>query len=181
MAVHNFDKKIENLHELGLDLSLTKNVVNAAMRRAIVATLRSAKATIASGVSKDANVRLAVIRRRLKIFSRSRYDAHRLSMITYAVPALIAGVYNRTAKGARIGRVDIPGSFKAYVNGRERLFKRRGKARYPIDRVNMYVHKKAVSEFSGVESKVEGILFKNIEREFHVASGVIKVGRRKKR
>lgn len=167
----------EDLAKLAEHLNLNKRQVDREIMRSITQVLRAASTLIAREVAKNTFVKVQIIKNRIKIFDREKSLAKKLSMLTFAVPAIIAGNYTVTKTGVRVNRKNIRGAFITTVDGKKHIFKRKGHARYPIEKIRVSVAEKAEHAFIGIESEIEEKFVKALERNLKIAGGLIKIGK----
>ena len=164
---------IEELEKLIQNLGLSKGEVNKAMKRAIGTVLRGSKTLMARDIAQDTKVKVKILSNRMKIFDREKDIAKKLSMITYSVPAILAGRYRKTKYGYMVGSHNIKGAFVHPYQGREIMFKRKGKSRYPLVRVRVPVHSSAEQALIMLEARIDARLRKAFARELEIFGGVI--------
>lgn len=166
MTLYELDNLIKNL-------SLSNAQINKAMKRAIFTVLRGSKTLMARDIAQETKVKVAVLRNRMKIFDREKDIAKKLSMITFAVPAILSGRYRKTKDGYMVGSQHVKGAFLQNYRGRDIIFRRKGRSRYPIEKVRVPIHAAARQALDVVEFHLEDRLLKAMGREVQITGGII--------
>lgn len=171
--------KLEGLEEVVKNLKLDPKDIQRAARLAINRTAKDVIGVTSRKIAKETLLKVNVIKRRMKVFPDHKDMKATISMLTYDVPAVLAGKPTYAAKGVRIGKHYFRGSFLHYLirkDGRNRyyLFKRLTRFRYPITELKISIKDQSDFAFLTMEDEIRSRIIKEFERQLKVLGGAFK-------
>lgn len=154
------------------EFSASEEQIRFAFNRALRRTAGTIRKLTVSGLRTELGLRNAkLLRRRIKMIQRR--GANRMSMKLWVGSNPVSyshfkGRVKKTPTGVQVGSDVIHGAFLSSANGasRKQIFKRRGRARLPIDAQKKDIHDQVVIFLeSNVFIDLQAIFFKNFIHE----------------
>lgn len=146
MSFIDLEVHADRLNQLQLDLMATDTEVRKAFRSTLNKMARWLKTRSARGLSKELDIKQKALRRRLKSFRvRSKGGQSEVTVFYGLDPIDYMDLTPRqTSRGVSAGKRRVPGAFIASGRGDARkVFKRKGKARLPIEKQTVPIRDKA--------------------------------------
>lgn len=146
MSLVNLEVSTLGIERLVLDLNATEKQAEKALRSTLVKMASWLRTRSVRGLSKELEIQQKVLRRRLKAF-RLKKSADGANITVWYGLDPVALIYlgaRQTSSGVTAGRHKRKSAFIAKgSNGNKQVFKRRGKARLPIDKQVLDINNKA--------------------------------------
>lgn len=172
MTLVNLQFDADELDTVALELGATEEAFDKAVAAACRKMAEWLKAQSVKGLAHELGIRQKVIRQRLRTFRMQRAGPGGEYKLFYGLDPIgyiRLGTPRKTAKGVRVGKFFIKEGFVAKDKGAHvRVFKRRGRARLPIEVQKLDIEPKAAP---WIEDKLLGTadfeaqFFKFLEHE----------------
>ncbi|WP_406721724.1 phage tail protein [Wolbachia endosymbiont (group B) of Euphydryas aurinia] len=164
-----FDIKISNnINEIISNIERKEQKIKLAAIKALNKTALWLKAQAAKEISEEKQIKLSLIRKRLRIFKAktSRLDVL-IRANLYDIRASTIGKIQKTRRGSKVGKHEFIGGFAAVMpKGNSGMFKREGRAALPIKEVKLPLEPEASKVMRDlVNYEVEKVFTKFFERE----------------
>ncbi|WP_264735443.1 phage tail protein [Wolbachia endosymbiont (group A) of Rhinocyllus conicus] len=164
-----FDIKISNnINEIISTIERKEQKIKLAAIKALNKTALWLKAQAAKEISEEKQIKLSLIRKRLRIFKAktSRLDVL-IRANLYGIRASTIGKIQKTRRGSKVGKHEFIGGFAAVMpKGNSGMFKREGRAALPIKEVKLPLEPEASKVMRDlVNYEVEKVFTKFFERE----------------
>ena len=181
MSLVNLDIDAQSLQGVVLDLAATEQQAEKALNSTLVKMAGWLRSKSVKGLSQKLTIQQKVIRRRLKSFRLQRRAGGSSITVWYGLDP-IALIYLQ-AKQGRAGVRAYGGRFvqSAFIangqNGNRQVFKRRGKARLPIDKQRADIEDKAntyIEDDLVGTAEFEARFFKTFEHELQWRTQTLK-------
>lgn len=165
---------IKELHRVSHTLRLTVRELNLAVSRALNDTMKSVRAQIGGEVASESGVKLKLIKERIATLKATvtRLEGE-VAMIVFHIPAILLGArQTRSGVATASGRVFKEAFIAPTRRGSlpYRVFKRKGRDRYPILDQGVPIDEIAREEVDDIEPKLEEMFLKNLNRHLRVIS-----------
>ncbi len=164
-----FDIKISNnINEIISNIERKEQKIKLAAIKALNKTALWLKAQAAKEISEKKQIKLSLIRKRLRIF---KAKTSRLDLLIranlYDIRASTIGKIQKTRRGSKVGKHEFIGGFAAVMpKGNSGMFKREGRAALPIKEVKLPLEPEASKVMRDlVNYEVEKVFTKFFERE----------------
>ena len=164
-----FDIKISNnINEIISTIERKEQKIKLAAIKALNKTALWLKAQAAKEISEEKQIKLSLIRKRLRIF---KAKTSRLEVLIranlYDIRAWTIGKIQKTRRGSKVGKHEFIGGFAAVMpKGNSGMFKREGRAALPIKEVKLPLEPEASKVMRDlVNYEVEKVFTKFFERE----------------
>lgn len=171
MALVSLDVSALGIDRLVQDLAATEEQAEKALRSTLVKVASWLRTRSVRGLSKELAVQQKVLRRRLKTF-RLKKSADGASITVWYGLDPVALIYlgaRKTGRGVTAGKHKRDGAFIAKgANANKQVFKRRGKARLPIDKQVLDINDQAETYLEDKligGAELESYFFTVLERE----------------
>lgn len=150
------------------DINASKTKVESAAMKALNKTALWLKVQASSEISKEKQIKLSAIRKRLRIIKASKSSMNTLVKASlYGIKAGKLGTMKQTLMGASVGRRMFQGAFIATMkSGHTGIFRRRYGSSLPIDEIILPIEPEAskiIKEL--VTQEVEKVFEKYFRRE----------------
>lgn len=132
-----------NLSEWNGSLTATEKQLKVAATRALNKTARWARTQVASKTAKELSIKVGAVREGLILVRAKQSNPQSvvgLSQQSGVIKAKQLGSASQNSTGVRVGRRQFDHAFLAAMpNGHQGVFRRRGKARLPIQEVQIVI------------------------------------------
>ncbi|QTG99504.1 phage tail protein [Wolbachia pipientis] len=157
-----------NINEIISNIERKEQKIKLAAIKALNKTALWLKAQAAKEISEEKQIKLSLIRKRLRIFKAktSRLDVL-IRANLYDIRASTIGKIQKTRRGSKVGKHEFIGGFAAVMpKGNSGMFKREGRAALPIKEVKLPLEPEASKVMRDlVNYEVEKVFTKFFERE----------------
>ncbi|APR98663.1 phage tail protein [Wolbachia endosymbiont of Folsomia candida] len=167
--------KANNINQVTKDINAQESKIRLAAVRALNKTALWLKSQAAKEISKEKQIKLTVIRKKLRII---KARASTLEVIVkanfYNVKAHLLGGMKQTKVGAKAGKHMFTNAFIATMPmGHRGIFKRKGRASLPIQEVKLPLEPEATKIIEElVIHEVEAVFKKFFQRELNYIAKV---------
>nr|WP_253310133.1 phage tail protein [Rickettsia endosymbiont of Ceutorhynchus assimilis] len=157
-----------NINEIISNIERKEQKIKLAAIKALNKTALWLKAQAAKEISEKKQIKLSLIRKRLRIF---KAKTSRLDLLIranlYDIRASTIGKIQKTRRGSKVGKHEFIGGFAAVMpKGNSGMFKREGRAALPIKEVKLPLEPEASKVMRDlVNYEVEKVFTKFFERE----------------
>ncbi len=164
-----------DINQIIKDINATEQQIRLAAVRALNKTALWLKSQAAKEISKEKQIKLTVMRKRLRIIkARTSMLEVLIKANLYAVKASSTGKMRQTRTGIKVGKHQFIGAFIATMpDGHRGVFKREGKAALPIKEIKLPLEPEALKIISElVNYEVEKVFEKFLQRELNYIAKV---------
>nr|WP_265042341.1 phage tail protein [Wolbachia endosymbiont (group B) of Melanostoma mellinum] len=157
-----------NINEIISNIERKEQKIKLAAIKALNKTALWLKAQAAKEISEEKQIKLSLIRKRLRIF---KSKTSRLEVLIranlYDIRASAIGKIQKTRRGSKVGKHEFIGGFAAVMpKGNSGIFKREGRAALPIKEVKLPLEPEASKVMRDlVNYEVEKVFTKFFERQ----------------